>query len=64
MANTNMAKDEIPVSAPAFAYCLSSDPLELEMAKETPPSCGGAQQNMWISPAVTGDPDNMGFLSS
>lgn len=37
MANTNMANDEIPVSAPAFACCLSSDPLELEMAKETSP---------------------------
>lgn len=37
MANTNMANDAIPVLAPAFAYCLSSDPLELEMAKETSP---------------------------
>ena len=37
MANTNTANDEIHVSAPAFAYCLSSDPLELEMAKETSP---------------------------
>ena len=35
MAKTNMANNGIPVLAPAFAYCLPRNPLELEMAKET-----------------------------